>query len=144
MKRRRDQSGAAAVEAALVLCFIVVPLTFAMISYAFMFSFRQSLSQAAAEGVRAAALAPAGTSHAAAETVATTAINDALNGLSGGVSCGVNNLACTFTWSTCGTATCVAVDVSYPYRDHPLLPSFPGFDHLLPANLAYDATAQVN
>lgn len=152
MAERRTQRGAAAVEAALVICFIVIPLTFAMISYGYMFSFRQSMSQAAAEGARAAAVAPAGVDHDEAETVAEKAIDEAFGGLAGGLSCGENNLTCSFTWdtsSTCGSdaagneMTCLTVRVSYPYSEHPLLPSIPGLG-LLPDNLSYAATAQVS
>lgn len=149
--RKRDQRGAAVVETALCLCFLVIPLVFATISYAYMLSFRQSLSQAAAEGARAAAVAPAGTSQATAEIVAKNAINDALGGLAGSMSCGTDYLTCTFTWKTTGCGSdasgnalkCLTVSVSYPYKDHPLLPSIPGTGFILPGNLTYNATAQV-
>ena len=52
--RRRNESGAAAVETALCLTFVVLPIVFGIVSYAYMFSFRQALSQAADEGARAA------------------------------------------------------------------------------------------
>ena len=54
-RRRRSESGAAAVEFALVLPLLML-LLFGIISYGVMLSFRQSLSQAAAEGARAAAV----------------------------------------------------------------------------------------
>lgn len=149
--RSRDDRGAAAVETALCLCFLVLPLVFATISYAYMLSFRQSLSQAATEGARAAAVAPAGTSQPDAVLVAQAAIDNALDGLAGNVSCGTNNLTCTFTWKTTGCGTdasgkalkCLTVRVSYPYRAHSLLPTIPGLGFTLPEDLSYDATAQV-
>src|SRR3954451_21590907 len=51
---KRNEGGAAVVETALCVCFLVLPLVFATIAYAYMFSFRQTLSQSAAEGARAA------------------------------------------------------------------------------------------
>ncbi|MET3960515.1 Flp pilus assembly protein TadG [Marmoricola sp. OAE513] len=148
---KRTERGAAAVETALCICFLVLPLVFATISYAYMLSFRQSLSQAAAEGARAAAVAPAGTSQAAAEAVAKSAVDDALEGVAGNLACGTSNLTCTFTWKTTGCGNdvngnalkCLSVKVSYPYRDHSLMPTVPGFGFLLPDTLAYSATAQV-
>jgi Flp pilus assembly protein TadG len=149
-KWKRDDRGAAAVETALCLCFLVLPLVFAAISYAYMLSFRQTLSQAAAEGARAAAVAPAGTTQAAAESVATSAINAALDGTAGALACGTNHLTCTFDWTgNCGqdgsnnTLKCLQVRVSYPYRDHSLLPTIPGLGFTLPGTVSYTATAQV-
>ena len=52
-RRRRTESGAAAVEFALVLPLLVV-LVLGIISYGVMLSFRQTLSQATTEGARAA------------------------------------------------------------------------------------------
>src|ERR1044072_7940402 len=53
--QRCSEDGAAAVEFALVVPVLVLIL-FGIISYGVMLSFRQSLSQAAAEGARAAAV----------------------------------------------------------------------------------------
>lgn len=154
--RKRGERGAAAVETALCLCFLVLPLVFATISYAYMLSFRQTLSQAATEGARAAAVAPTGTSTATAESVATSAINDALTGVDGGMKCndGTNGsyLTCTFVWKTTGCGTdgsganlrCLTVNLSYPYKSHSLLPTLPGLGFTLPGNLSYSATAQVS
>ena len=51
----RQDRGAAAVEFALVVPFLLL-LVFATISFGMMLSFRQTLSQAATEGARAAAV----------------------------------------------------------------------------------------
>lgn len=58
----REERGAAAVEFALILPILVV-LVFGIIAFGYMLSFRQALSQAAAEGGRAAAVKPAGTAN---------------------------------------------------------------------------------
>lgn len=153
LEKVRNERGAAAVETALCICFLVVPLVLATISYAYMLSFRQSLSQAAAEGARAAAVAPAGTSVTSAETVARNAIDKAFGGLADGLTCSTatvpTELDCDFEWKTCGTdpsgktLSCLTVEVSYPYRNHSLLPTVPGLGFTLPSNLSYSATAQV-
>lgn len=143
---RRDERGAAAVETAICLCFIVLPLTFAVISYAFMLSFRQSVSQAATEGARSAAVAASSTSNATRITRAQTAVKNALAGLVGTHSCGDGNLTCTVTFATCSnsTATCATVKVEYPYRAHPLIPSVPMMGFTLPKTVSYSAVAEVS
>jgi Flp pilus assembly protein TadG len=55
--RHRAEGGAAAVEFALVAPLLLL-LVFGVISYGYMLSFRQALSQGAAEGARAAAVSP--------------------------------------------------------------------------------------
>lgn len=59
--RARDESGAAVVEFALILP-VILALVFGIISYAYMLSYRQAVTQAAVEGARSAAVAPAGAS----------------------------------------------------------------------------------
>lgn len=160
-RRRRSEDGAAAVEFALlvpVICLIV----FATISYAYMFSFRQALSQAAAEGARAsvgatvsgtcaatAASYPAAT--CPAQAAAAAAVARSLDGY--GMTCnGTAHLTCAITPPTAcaGAASgspsggqCVTVTVSYPYRDHDLLPSVPGIGFTLPETLRFSSTVVV-
>jgi len=143
--KERNESGAAVVETALCLCFVVLPLVFATIAYAYMLSFRQTVSQSAAEGARAAAVAPASADRILAGT------NGASVSLStgvGGMTCSSPNVTCTVVpVPNCGDGSagnCVKVTVSYPYRDHSLLPSVPGLGFMLPQTISYSAIAQVN
>ena len=155
--RRRDQHGAAAVEFALVAPLLLV-LVFGVISYGYMLSFRQALSQAAAEGARAAAVSPY-PSASDKEQSALDAINDALGVKAYGVTCtgaavnsplkknGATVGTCSATTAACDsdpTKDCVTVTLDYLYKSHPLLPNFPGVGLLLPSHLAYDATARVS
>ena len=153
--RRRDEGGAAAVEFALVAPLLIF-LLFAIISYGYMLSFRQSLSQAAAEGSRAAAVAAPGLSDLQIDTRARAAVNSALG--SYGVTCtsdgqlkrgGVGAGTCLVsTKHACVTSTvgaqCVKVSLDYTYKDDALLPSFPGLGILLPEHLAYSTESQVS
>jgi Flp pilus assembly protein TadG len=151
------------VEFALIvplLCFLL----FAIIAYGYMLSFRQAVSQAAAEGARAAAVAPAslpdipvGSDPDSLKTRAIQAVNQALG--SYGVSCtttgtlvhdsqpagsctiGVPAQACT--GSTIG-AKCVKVTLSYTYEDDSLLPVLPGLGVVLPEKISYTTEAQVS
>jgi Flp pilus assembly protein TadG len=141
--KKRDDRGAAVVETALCLCFLVLPLVFATISYGYMLSFRQALSQAASEGARAAVGAPA----ASVTPSAQTAIANALSTYK--LTCDpTSTLTCTIsppTTAGCpGTHTCVTVTVSYPYRDHSLLPTLPGMGFTLPSSMTFTSVVQVS
>jgi Flp pilus assembly protein TadG len=155
--RDRDHRGAAGVEFALVAPLLMV-LVFGVISYGYMLSFRQALSQGAAEGARAAAVSPyPGATEK--EQSALDAINDALGVNAYGITCtgtaaGSPLKKGTTTVGTCSVVTascesdptkdCVTVSLDYLYKDHPLLPNFPGVGLLLPNHLTYDATARVS
>lgn len=149
----RSESGAAVVETALCLCFIVLPLVFGTIGYAYMLSFRQTVSQSAAEGARAAAVAPATGDRAAA---ATNAVSQSMATGVGGMTCSggqlvkggtaVSGSTCTASVASCASTAgqCVTVTVAYPYRDKSLLPSIPGLGFTLPSRVAYSAVAEIS
>jgi Flp pilus assembly protein TadG len=133
--RKRDDRGVAAVETALCLCFVVLPLVFG------------TVTQAAAEGARAAAVAPGGTVDADRTAAAMKATGTAMATGPGGLSCNAGYLVCTAPVAACADGSgknCVTVTVTYPYRDHSLLPSMPGLGFFLPKNITYSAVAQVN
>ena len=167
---RRDARGAAAVEFALVLPILVL-LVFGIISYGYMLSFRQGISQAAAEGARAAAVTPDGTPDT--EKVR-SAINSALD--SYGVTCGAMTSGTVATGTlkrndanvgVCGlyvgpwedipasqlcdddppsvadTEEVAAVTIRYDYADNALVPAIGG-EIFLPDQLCYVATARVS
>lgn len=144
--RGKTEQGVAAVETALCLCFVVLPVVFGAISYAYMLSFRQTLSQGAGEGARAAAVAPSTASAADRHDAAISAVNNAMaSNVGRSMTCGQGNLTCTATEASCtnGSGTCMTVTISYPYRDHSLLPSVPGLGFTLPEVISYTATAKV-
>lgn len=161
LRAERNARGAAAVEFALIVP-ILVFLLFAIISYGYMLSFRQAVSQAASEAARASAVAPAGLPNACTSTVtdcrqkrAVAAINQGLG--SYGVSCvgavlkhGSDTAgSCTVSApATCAGSTsssqCVTVTLDYTYSDDPLLPKFPGLGVVLPDNLSYSTQVEVS
>ena len=150
--RRRGvhgERGAAAVEFALIVPLLLV-LVFGIISYGFMLSFRQGLSQAAAESARAAAVS-ATTTDAARTAAATTALDDALDLY--GVTCDGSSLVkdgepvgtCAVTLAACpndAAVRCATVEVDYFYDDHPWVPAFPFVP--LPESMTYSAVARVS
>lgn len=148
-RRSAGENGAAALEFALVAP-LLFALLFGIIAYGYMLSFRQGISQGAAEGARAAAVE---FDSANQSTAALAALNRSLGGY--GVSCVGNNLirngdtvgSCSVTIATCSNnanKTCASVRVNYAYRDHPLLPSFPGLGGTMPEDLDYTAVAEVS
>ncbi|MFS3128723.1 TadE/TadG family type IV pilus assembly protein [Nocardioides sp. Bht2] len=134
--RRREEDGASAVEFAL----LVIPLClllFGIITYAYMFSVRQALTQAAAEGARAAAVAKTDPNAAAI-----AAVNRAVSG-TGNLSCNTNGLTCTSAVAPCGSAAaqCATVTVRLDYGafdpfDIPLIP--------MPNTLSFTSSAEIN
>lgn len=152
-RRRGPEEGAAAVEFALILP-ILMFLVFGIISFGYMLSFRQAMSQAAAEGARAAAVAPSGTPAGTRQTDATAAVNDALG--SYGVSCDGGSL--THAGGAAGTcsieikgsctsgpagAACAEVTLVYPYRDNSLLPGL-GLTMFMPEELEYVTEVRIS
>jgi Flp pilus assembly protein TadG len=133
-------------------------MVFGVISYGYMLSFRQALSQGAAEGARAAAVSPYPDA-SDKEQAALDAINDALDVDAYGITCTGTAVGSAMkrdaeTVGTCAVVTascasdptkdCVTVSLDYLYKDHPMLPNFPGVGLLLPSHLTYDATARVS
>lgn len=139
-----------AVEFALVAPLLLL-LIFGIISYGVMLSFRQNLSQAAAEGARAAAVAPASPTDpeeygavAQAEAAVASALGD-------GYACSRGALlkddvavgVCKIEESSCEAGSCpYTVELSYRYGDHPLVPKFPLIP--MPNVLSYSSSAEGN
>lgn len=153
-RRPSRERGAAAVEFALVVPLLLL-LVFGIIQYGYMLSFRQSISQAAAEGARAAAVSPGGLSDAEVRARALAAVNDGLG--SYGVTCTALGTL-TRESETAGTCTisapqacssgapsaqCIKVTLSYTYGDDPLIPTV-GLGFAMPDTLAYSTEAQVS
>ncbi len=142
--RRRGQRGdrgAAAVEFALVMVPLLM-IVFGIISYGFMLSFRQTLSQAATEGARAAAVQIDSTQR---NGDAIAAVNDAMGGLTfQAATCGTKGLTCNVTGpTTCGSAECMTVTLTYAYRANAAV-QVPFMGVIVPQTLSYSATVRVS
>jgi len=155
--RGKNEKGAAALEFALVAPLLLMVLL-GIVSYGYMLSFRQGMSQGAAEGARAAAVAVAAATPEQKSAAAVGAVNDALE--SYGVTCvgatstvpgnlvrdGGNVGTCGVTIANCvnnTAAQCATVSLNYAYRAHSLVP-LPGLGVVMPSNLVYTAVAQVS
>ena len=144
--RMRGETGSAFVEFVLVLPIFLFVIS-ALVGYGAMFSFRQTLSQAATDGARAAAIAPANLTFTQRRDRATAAVNEALAGLPGAaVSCGSGGLTCTVPTvpTSCGdSAQCISVALDYAYSAHPRIQLPQLFGFVLPAQLTYTASARI-
>lgn len=151
-RKYKGEGGAAALEFALVAP-ILFALIFGIIGYGYMLSFRQGMSQGAAEGARAAAVSME-TDAGVKKDDAREALNKSLEAYN--VSCGSTGTlthdgqsvgTCSVAIAACENAPtkeCATVNVNYAYRANPLIPSFPGLGVTLPQNLDYTATARVS
>lgn len=138
--RTRGADGAAAVEFALVAPLLIL-LVFGIISYGYLLSFRQAMSQGAAEGARAGAVwasAYAPTQDTDRLAAARAGVDEALS--SYGVGCG-SGATCQIRMEPCGSGTCLVVTVTYPYGQRPLTPDVPLVP--MPETLTYTATTRV-
>ncbi len=146
-QRQRERDGGAALIEFAFVALLLFTLVFGIIGYAYMMSFRQALTQSAAEGARAGAVAPEADTVTVAEEAANRALID-YDDDGDGIVCGDDHgISCTITVLTpCpGTSAaprCVQVEVSQPYRSQPLLPSMPGLGLTLPEELSFTSVAE--
>ncbi|MEO7557398.1 MAG: TadE/TadG family type IV pilus assembly protein [Acidimicrobiales bacterium] len=147
-RRAVGDSGAAMVEMALILVVLSFFL-FGIISFGYLFSFRQNMTQAAAEGARAAAVAVSGSEFGDAQTAVNLAIKASF-----GKDCNTagSGLTCTITPpsnSVCVNDTnlthkCVKVTLAYDYASKPLLPDAPLIGQFMPSTITVSSTARVS
>lgn len=133
------------VELALALPVLLLIL-FAIISYGILLSYKQSMTQVAAEAARSGAVAGV----AAAEATALGALNSsAPNSLDGSCSgTDGDGLACTATEAACtgtsGSDQCLTVEVRYNNDDHPMVPPLPFISGLLPSELVSRSVVRIS
>jgi Flp pilus assembly protein TadG len=154
--RKQNERGAAFAEVVIVLP-LLFGIIFLLISYGVMLSFRQTMSQAAVEGARAAAVAPLTSSGTQPDrvSIARTTVSDSFLGQiggnltcsSGGTLSPVSGSVCSVTTESCPndlTYQCIKVDLQYPYRANPRVILSDYFGPILPATLSYTARARIN
>ena len=127
---RRDQSGAAAVEFALVVGLFVFIL-YGLISFGMILATKQRITNAAAEGARAAV---GQTSAANAVTAATARV------LAAGLPAGAYTP--TYTTGTCGSNQCITVTITYNLAANPVVPPAPGLGLVTPNSISSTAVVQ--
>ncbi len=140
------------VEFAFVGVLLVLLLT-GIISFGLILSFKQNLTQAAAEGARAGAVAPTGE----AVTRAEVATSSAVASFDRDCADTTDGLSCTFVEEDCGADSddgvvtddpnvlnCLTVELTYDYDNNPILPKFPILAAMYPKSLSAASSAEVN
>lgn len=147
-RRCKDERGAAIVEFALLIPIILLFL-FGIITFGLILSFKQGITQAAAEGARAAAVV----AYTQAKTAAVDATRSGVSGF--GKTCNQDALTCDVQIVKCADTTqvvaaptgfgeCVRVEVSYDYKAKPLIAPLPFISAALPETLASTSIARVS
>lgn len=140
-RRLQDERGASLVELTLAIPLLVIFLL-AIISYGIILSFKQGMTQVAAEAARAGAVAGA----AGAEARATTALgDDAARVLDR--DCGTDGLTCEIQVLDCappGTDCRVEVVVRFDNASNPLAPPIPLLSAVLPRTMTAKSVVRVS
>lgn len=124
--RRRDQKGAALVEFAMVVGLFVMVL-YGLIYFGMALATKQRVTNAAAEGARAAVGAA---SPGDAQTIAQTRV-ESLLGPQGRYT--VSPVAGACNAGNLGGPQCITVTISWDWENHPAVPAAPGL-RLAPVN----------
>ena len=147
-RRGRGERGSQVVEFAIASVLLLV-LLFGIIEYGYILSFKQSMTQAAAEGARVGAVGGDSSTIAAAVTRAVGAFKQTCN--SGGLTCQDDQGRWTSNGgpsaSSCSNApasNCITVKVTFDWKNHALLPKFPGLGLIVPDTLTATSVARVN
>lgn len=113
---------------------LVIPILLAflmgIISYGYIMALQQTVTEAAAQGARAAALSAVEQTYSQRRSATVGAVNQTLGTF--GMNCNSGGLSCDLEVSPCSadpSRTCAAVVVSYAWASEPRIPQLP----LLPA-----------
>lgn len=155
-RRAGGDEGAALVEFAFVAVLLCL-LVFGIINFGLILSFKQDMTRAAAEGARAGAVAPPGSTSAptTAFTAAKAATDEAVDGFD--KQCGVDGMTCVVHRHDCSVdmttsltpsddpaGDCITVNLVYDYDNHPLLAELPLLSAALPDVIKDSSVARVN
>jgi len=154
LRVRRSESGAAAVEFALVILPLVFIL-YGLIAFGMVLALKQSVTSAAAEGAR---------SVVGVTDVAATPQDERLEKAKTTVAARLNWLGAKYnandvkvSWYDPATLTCnyttpptappspatICVKITYPYSSRPIVPNAPGLGLVMPNTLGSEARVQV-
>jgi Flp pilus assembly protein TadG len=133
-KRLRNERGVAALEFAIVSQLLLL-LLYGMLMYGFVFALDHNITQAAAEGARAALSKTSGQA-LYAQQVAQSHLNFGQDSTS----------TVTVSIATCSydaNYQCLTVNILYDNRAHPVLPGFLGMQYLTPGTIGASSTVQL-
>ena len=136
--RRGDESGAAILEFAIVFVLFTF-LVYGLIAYGMVLATKQRITNAAADGARAAVGAP---DFGTAQTLARQRVHDAL-GSPGKYTEAYTDVLCDPA-NPLTSPHCIRVDLSYDYAHHPIVPvpELPGLHLFTPPSFGAQAVVQ--
>ena len=142
--RRGDDRGSVAVEFALILP-VFLMLVYAGIAFGVAMSARATMTEAAADGARAAIGGTPATYQSLAAGQAKTAVDASLQSAdtAGAITISTPAPVTPCPHSTSSTSTCVTVGITYNYAAHPLIPNLPGMGVVMPSTMNVSYTVQV-
>ena len=120
-------------------------ILFGILYFGVILSFKQAVTQSAAEGARAVAPVSGNASTALVTSTALLAANRPISGWS--KTCTSSGMTCNISVAACqgnASAKCATVTVTYDYASHPILPSLPLLDNVLPRHIHSTAVVQMN
>lgn len=140
---RFGQDGAALVEFSIVVGFLLL-LLYGIIAFGLALAVKESVTEAASDGARAAVPAATGSG---AEAAAQGAVDNAIAWLG---KCGDGAFTCSTSVLSPGTSgctnsanSCIQVEVSYDWKDHAVIPNLPGIGLLLPNTIPAQAVSEL-
>lgn len=149
MRRLRGDHGASLVEMALVMPILAL-FIFGIITFGILLSFKQTMTQSAAEGARAAAVAPRPDNlNLIVQDRAAAATAQAVSGFD--EECGLGALDCEYRVADCANLAvpdadggCIVVRLTYDYSADPLLPELPIISAFTPDQISSESVVQIN
>jgi Flp pilus assembly protein TadG len=142
MKRLHGENGVELLEFALVIPIFVFVL-YGLIAFGMMLSAKQTVTNAAAEGARAAVGASGDPVAAARSKVGSAMASYSGYNVQDPKQFDGQVAACDPVNSPAGPK-CITVKVTYPYGDKPLIPPAPGLGLVMPSTLSSTAVVQVS
>jgi len=134
----REERGSVLLEFAIVAPLLVL-LLYGIVAFGFVMAVKHSVTQAAADGARAAV--PVAQTGTAPTQAALAQADNAIHWLG---QCNAGGITCTTTVAQCPNEpqgwNCLTMNVSYDYRDHPVIPSLPGLGLVLPSTIPASTT----
>ncbi len=135
---RRDESGAALVEFAVVFG-VFVFILYGLVAFGMMLALKQSVTNASAEAARSAVGI---TDETTAVNKAKSTVQDRLGWLGSKYQPSDTTATVGFCSGSSGPK-CITVSISYPYESRPLVPPAPGLGLVTPESFGSTAVVQI-
>lgn len=143
-RAKKGEEGVALIEFSLVFALFVFIL-YALIAFGTALALKQSVTHAAAEGARAAVgvVDDPGTTEDEREEKAKAEVRDSLDWIGDRYSDG-DVAADVVSCPSSPASSCIEVEITYPYKDKPIVPSAPGLGVVLPDTMTSTAVVKVD